>query len=587
MISEEELDNIRYFKVNKDTYLDGKKLKKGDIIRIRNEDISDSYILNTTFRYHYLSPFERIDTIIGEYPKDEPITYKSVIEFLKGKKIQLDSYSKQFSLFVGDNHGVYLSYELAKRIFGDILNDVELDISASTRGAQALFPNYPEETAIQKYKKALDLGDGLSFPMPLGDYNKMKVHNVGGFTSFSEFVANDISNGDLRKNELREAESMVSNSVPIKPGIYNTKGEESVEYYMLPDEVIDFDKIEYLYNFINHRFLEFLNSTTEIRDRAEKEEIFNSIVRDTIDIKDTSEQTDWVINRIRYYRVKPGVSINASDFNVYSTDRFLSGYFKVNGCDSFDISRVSGEIRLVEKDSNDEAKVIKVIINEGTEANHAYITDMELSKIADRLSGLDLHMTRLKEIRRRNRMAIQRLREKYGTNSQKTKGNKSIGTMDPLERRMKLIDIAATRVQSSSLSEEFKQKAEEFYVQNSTIPENSIQLTEENKEQDKKTKKTRYKKTPYLKSFEEVYSAVRDDVNLDEGNSSYYWESREEMAFFKYVFYMVHTIERSLPNPKLAEEHSRLQADARKSFTSQLGGILRKRIESEEEDRNL
>ena len=577
MISEEELDNIRYFKVNKDTYLDGQKLKKGDIIRILNEDISDSYILNSTFRYHYLSPFERIDTIIGEYPKDEPITYKSVIEFLKGKKIQLDSYSKQFSLSFGYNHGVYLNYELAKRIFGDFLNDVELDIFASTRGAQALFPNYPEETAAKKYNEALDLGDGHSFPMPLGDYNKMCIHEAGGFTSFSEFVIDDIS-----KDELREAESMVSNYVPIKPGIYNTKGEESVSYYMLPDEVIDFDKIEYLYNFINHSFLEFLKNTTEIRDREEKENIFKSIGRDTIDIKDTSEQTDGIINRIRYYRVKPGVSISASDFNVYDTDRFLDGYFNVNGCDSFDISRVCGEIRLVEKDSNDEAKVIKVIINEGTDANYAYVTDMELSKIADRLSGLDLHMTRLKEIRRRNRMAIQRLREKYGTNSQKTNGNISIGTMDPLERRMKLIDIAATRVQSSSLTEEFKQKAEEYYIQNSTIPENSIQLTGENKEQDKKAKKT-----PYLKSFEEIYSSVVDDVNLDEGNSSYYWESKEEKAFFKYVFYMVHTIERSLPNPKLAEEHSRLQADARKSFTSQLGGILKKRIESEAKDRYL
>ena len=583
MISEEELDNIRYFKVNKDTYLDGQKLKKGDIIRIRNEDISDKYILNSTFRYHYLSPFERIDTIIGEYPKDEPITYKSVIEFLKGKKIQLDSYSKLFSLSVGYNHGVYLNYELAERIFGDLLNDVELDIFASTKGAQALFPNYPEETATKKYNEALDLGDGHSFPMPLGDYNKMCIHEAGGFTSFSGFVIDDIS-----KEELREAESMVSNSVPIKPGIYNTKGKVSVKYYMLPDEVIDFDKIEYLYNFINHGFLEFLDSTTEIRDRTEKEEIFNSVVKDTIDIKDTSEQTDRIINRIRYYRVKPGVSISASDFNVYDTDRFLDGYFEINGCDSFDISRVSGEIRLVEKDSNDEAKVIKVIINEGTEANHAYVTDMELSKIADRLSGLDLHMTRLKEIRRRNRMAIQRLREKYGENNQKSSnGKNNVGAITSFERKMMLIDIAAMRVQKTSLTEEFKQKAEEFYVQNSTIFEDVKQKAGDNNKQETNERKAKSKKTPYLKSFEETYSAVIDDVNLDEGDSSYYWESREEMAFFKYVFYMVHTIERSLPNPKLAEEHSRLKADARKSFTSQLGGILRKRIESEAEDRNL
>ena len=185
-------------------------------------------------------------------------------------------------------------------------------------------------------------------------------------------------------------------------------------------------------------------------------------------------------------------------------------------------------------------------------------------------------------------MAIQRLREKYGENNQKSSnGKNNVGAITPFERKMMLIDIAAMRVQKTSLTEEFKQKAEEFYVQNSTIVEDVKQKDGDNNKQGTNERKAKHKKTPYLKSFEEIYSAVIDDVNLDEGNSSYYWESKEEKAFFKYVFYMVHTIERSLPNPKLAEEHSRLKADARKSFTSQLGGILRKRIESEAKDRNL
>ena len=47
MSNYEELKGIRYFRVNNNTQLDGVPLKKGDIVRLQNEDITDIYTLST------------------------------------------------------------------------------------------------------------------------------------------------------------------------------------------------------------------------------------------------------------------------------------------------------------------------------------------------------------------------------------------------------------------------------------------------------------------------------------------------------------------------------------------------------------
>ena len=82
MSNYDELKGIRYFRVSNNTQLDGVPLKKGDIVRLQNEDITDIYTLSTRFTLP-LFQYIKMSTIIGEYPEEQPLTYKLLIDFLK------------------------------------------------------------------------------------------------------------------------------------------------------------------------------------------------------------------------------------------------------------------------------------------------------------------------------------------------------------------------------------------------------------------------------------------------------------------------------------------------------------------------
>ena len=140
MSNYEELKGIRYFRVNNNTQLDRVPLKKGDIVRLQNEDITDIYTLSTLFTLP-LFRYIKMSTIIGEYPEEQPLTYKLLIDFLKEKKINVGSYPSPIVLDFGYD-GIYLTDDLARRIFKDSYHDVELDINAGRFGAEKLFPGY-------------------------------------------------------------------------------------------------------------------------------------------------------------------------------------------------------------------------------------------------------------------------------------------------------------------------------------------------------------------------------------------------------------------------------------------------------------
>ncbi len=554
MSNAEELKGIRYFRVNNNTQLDGVPLKKGDIVRLQNEDITDIYTLSTLFTLP-LFRYIKMSTIIGEYPEEQPLTYKLLIDFLKEKKINVGSYPSPIVLDFGYD-GIYLTDDLARRIFKDSYHDVELDINAGRFGAEKLFPGIPEKLAIDKFKEAMSQTDDLSFPMELGDYNRMLLYEAGGITKYRELLDGAMpKEGNCYDIQQLDYEN-------IKPGIYSTDKPSSVMFYFDSEQEIDFGKQpEYLYNFINIGFLEFLNSSTEVLDKEEKKQIYDSINQDAIIVRDSDGSP---ISKIRYYRVRPGIVINADEQHMFEKGSLLKEYLSIDGCDELDTSRIIGEMRVVEKNSNDEAEIIKVIIDDGTEANHAYNTDGELNKLGERLSRLDLHMVRLKEITRYKKEELQALRKRYGAKSSSSNNEKKdIYSMDPIDRRIKLIDIAAYRVKKTKLSDDFKQKAEEYYRKN----------TEDSK--------GHYSRSKTLKMFDEVYSCVAGEVCLEEGDGLFYYRNDQEKELFKYTFYMVHLIEREFPNPILAEAHSKLQNDARKNFTNTLGQILTNRTDGD------
>jgi len=552
MSNAEELKGIRYFRVNNNTQLDGVPLKKGDIVRLQNEDITNIYTLSTRFTLP-LFQYIKMNTIIGEYPEEQPLTYQLLLDFIKEKKINVGSYPSPLYLDFGYD-GIYLTDDLARRIFMDSDRDVELDINAGRFGAEKLFPGISEKLAMEKFEEAMSQTDGLSFPMELGDYNRMHLYEAGGITKYTELL-----DGAMPK-EGKCYDIQQLDYENIKPGIYNTDKPVSVKFYFDSEQEIDFGKQpEYLYNFIDIGFLEFLSNSTEILNKEEKKQIYDSINQDAIIVRDSDGSP---ISKIRYYRVRPGIVINADERHMFEKGSLPKEYLSVEGCDNLNPNRIIGEMRVVEKNSNDEAEIIKVIISDGTEANHTYNTDGELNKLGERLSGLDLHMVRLKEITRYKKEELQALRKRYGAKSSSSNnGKKDIYSMDPIDRIIKLIDIASHRVKKTKLSDDFKQKAEEYYRNN----------TEDSK--------GHYSRSKNLKMFDEVYSIVAGEVCLDEGNGSFYFRNDEERELFKYTFYMVHLIEREFPNPVLAEVHNKLQNDARKSFTNILGQILTNRAD--------
>ena len=50
---------------------------------------------------------------------------------------------------------------------------------------------------------------------------------------------------------------------------------------------------------------------------------------------------------------------------MFENRSLLKEYLSIDRCDELDTSRIIGEMRVVEKNSNDEAEIIKVIIDDG------------------------------------------------------------------------------------------------------------------------------------------------------------------------------------------------------------------------------
>ena len=411
------LENLRYFKVKEDFYFDGIPLEIGDIVIIPNECIINTYALNSEFTFKCFSN-QNLNEILGEYPKDQLITSEKLVDFLKKKKIQTFDCTDVLSLQFGFEEGVYLNKELAERVFADSNHTEEFDISAASYGPGFWYPNMPLDKANKRFKANYEQNDGYSFPMPLGDINRRDVIYAGGIHLVSKDLTNDSSESTINNTELSFIEDK------IVPGIYNTEKPVSVVFHMYLNE-IDFGKHpEFLYNFVNHSFLHFLNNTTEITNIKEKRSIYTNINQDTI--------TPNKDEKIRYYRLKPGVSINADYFHVDPNDTLKKEYLSVTGNDDFNTDRVEGTLQIVKRNSNNEPEIIKIIINEGSKANYAYITDKELSKIADRLYGFELSMTRINDIIMHKKEQLLELRNMYNSKT--------------LERQIKLIDVAASRV---------------------------------------------------------------------------------------------------------------------------------------------
>lgn len=306
----------------------------------------------------------------------------------------------------------------------------------------------------------------------------------------------------------------------------------------MPNETIKFLADNY-----HDSYLIFSENTTEITNEPEKNDIYNNINKDTITLRINNSNST-----IRYYRLKPEISIKVdSPHLLYAINDSIS----ITGNDDFDIHRVKGSIQIVERNSDSIPEIIKVIIEEDFGDDiFAYITDMEISKIAERLSGVELRKTRINDINKHKSKMLQKLKEQCKPNK-----------ISALERKIKLIDLAANRVKKMELSDEFKQNAYAFFEANST------------------NKKGNFKPSKSLELFEDIYLIVSGNIDLNETFSGYIDLTIEisNSDPFIFTFYMVSLMEKSLNNTELNEQHSENQANAQRDFSNVLSQILKKR----------
>lgn len=362
------LEDIRYIRILDDCIISINEstvsLKKGDIVRIYNNQIED-LVFNKSegilSQLGYRNNSEKTkshdldlsqDFRLKKYPKDDALDILKYLEIQPKVKLTKQI---EISLWIKEN-SVYLTQEFLNRMIEDESN-IELlngeSISTSEYNKRNIISAFKKGTQIIKYEPGNNLlpffGDG----------------------------AND--------NERKEVSSFCVPSTleDFRPGIYKSKTENSfipLTLILYAGDVIDFSKLEFALLALNQDFMKLLVRSEEITSLREKERIYKS-----------EQKGFFGQSNIKYYRVKKTVNLNEQDVEYLA--RHIDRFDRTTVGHGYDIDRVWGNITAVETE-NERVKTIKVEFS-----NPAIygIMDKEIRKIARRMNERESFHTYLNE----------------------------------------------------------------------------------------------------------------------------------------------------------------------------------------------
>ncbi len=368
------LEDIRYIRILDDCIISINEstvsLKKGDIVRIYNNQIED-LVFNKSegilSQLGYRNNSEKTkshdldlsqDFRLKKYPKDDALDILKYLEIQPKVKLTKQI---EISLWIKEN-SVYLTQEFLNRMIEDESN-IELlngeSISTSEYNRRNIISAFKKGIQIIKYEPGNNLlpffGDGSNDKDRINDKEKKEVGTFCVPPTLEDF----------------------------KPGIYKSKTEKSfipLTLILYAGEVIDFSKLEFALLALNQDFMKLLVRSEEITSLREKERIYKS-----------EQKGFFGQSNIKYYRVKKTVNLNEQDVEYLT--RHIDRFGRTTVGHGYDIDRVWGNITAVETE-NERVKTIKV---EFTNPAIYGIMDKEIRKIARRMNERESFHTYLNE----------------------------------------------------------------------------------------------------------------------------------------------------------------------------------------------
>lgn len=283
------LKKFRYFRISEDCYININDetipLKKGDIIKIYNEQLED-LVFNKKggilwgIQYNEMSDFE-----LKKYPDDKPL---DVIEYIKMQPNFQLTESTLFDSLITSDKVTYLTPKIIDRMLNDNENSV------------ALLNGGTENVSTYNKRQIINFDGKI-------DYISVEDHIGKGFKTIDSGDEND-DKGDTSKIEAKPKTTLAKSekSLPqiiagIKPGFYKTDSSFlPLNFFLKEGEIIDFSKPDYTFLTVNQDFMRVLGRSTEITSIKKKSKIYNSEQRDCLPK-----------TRIRYYRLKDDVDVKS------------------------------------------------------------------------------------------------------------------------------------------------------------------------------------------------------------------------------------------------------------------------------------
>ncbi len=422
------LKKFRYFKILNDcdpVVINGDaiELKKGDIIRIYNSDLTnlifdkEGGLLWALEMDPLPKDATRID--LQDYPEDKPF---DIIEFLNMQEKKQVKAKIECDLSIDTNKIAYLTPEFIEKILNDSNNNVKL-----MNGDYENVSDY-NKRMIKEFKGELD----YYYPERTIKMLEESKKNVNDEKECTQKIS--------RENLLQLQDR------GIQPGFYKVAG-EGFSYipfaiYFEKGEIIDLSKPEYAMLAFNQSFIKVLARCKEITNLRQKSRIYEKQEKDFLPREYT-----------RYYRLNDNINISSKFLlQYYAKDLRDTKYMEEIG-HGFNPYRVKGKIDVVEMDGQ-RISLIKV-----TYTNSALfdIVDKELKKISKRLSRKEAVFVHLKETTEAHKKNEEK-RNAYATKKGK----------DYFRTKM-FVDLAKSYLEEKPVTEEFKHKAREYFEKNRNL----------------------------------------------------------------------------------------------------------------------
>ena len=419
-----KINQNRFFKINQDIEFNGVPLKQGDVLiipycEIKNLTLSNKrmYLEGEENTYH--NDFSiGLTSIIDSYPMDGmPFSLKKYIEMFPKITMEKDTPIK---IYLVPGEKIYLSEELLARIFLDDCHE----------GYDWWSKSYYSENPVSFYNgrdlRYLQENGYLTLELiPSDSDDNSTIRLLKKLSTKSEGLPPELKSKLSQKLDSDFSEGQIPDK--LKPGLYNITGKETWHLTVIFDkgETLDLSKPEYALLFINNKFLQLLENSSEITSRREKREFNN-------------QWCEGVLQKgIRYYRIKEGISITEitdseelrdlsktkiSDFpadvllikgNYYriridvNSDKSNNSYFSKAPDSSsigIDIKRLCKAEPVISIAGYDNGKVIlEVKQKHPSDVLYTGIMERELNKFADKLTAREATHFRLMEVSRNHR----------------------------------------------------------------------------------------------------------------------------------------------------------------------------------------